>query len=195
MRRIRSAAGSPRGRGRRRVAIILAAVLAVFMGFQWASTEAKLQTARRASAISKQVAHRVAAQFDALSKQFLGGQHKPHRGDAVRPIQLSPEPDRQGGGQAMVFTSRQQEDWVLVVLGGLSPKDQPYGVTIQDASGDVLSVGMALRLDRGGGAYLWKSFTASLAPYTRVVVTDASGHVVMTGSAGDDAPTPTTGAS
>ena len=195
VRRIRSAAGAPGRRGRtgRRIAIVLAAVLAVFMGFQWAATEAKLQSAREASAISKQVAERVAARFTALSKQLLGGRRHPHPGDSIRSIPLSPEPDRNGGGQAMVFTSRHQEDWVLVVLGGLAPKDQPYGVTVQSPTGDVLSVGTLPRLDRGGGGYLWRSYAGDLAPYSRVVVTDAAGHVVMTGLASNESPAPTTG--
>ena len=86
-----------------------------------------------------------------------------------------------GGGKALVFLSSHRPDWVLVYVGGLAAKDGPVGVTVQSADGDVISLGQG-PLDSSGGLTLFGQYARSLQRFTRIVVTDHRGHVVMTGT-------------
>ena len=105
-------------------------------------------------------------------------------------IQLTPELGRSGGGKAVVFLSPDRDDWVLVYVGGLDPKAGPYGATIQNPDGTVLALGTQTP-DSGGGVTLFGQYPRSLKPFTRIVVTDGSGHVAMTGTVRDATATPT----
>ncbi len=192
VREIRTASGGGRGRrgrARSRTIIALAAALALFMGLGWWATSAKLQSSREAQNASKSDAETVSRHFSQLLKDLTSGQ-QPKPGDVLRTVQLTPELHAVGGGKAVVFLSPHRDDWVLVYVGGLDPKGGPYGATIQAPDGSVLAVGQA-DPDTGGGVALFNQFPESLKKFSRVVVTDGRGHVVLTGTAMDAYATPT----
>ena len=99
----------------------------------------------------------------------------------LRTIQLTPELHSVGGGKAVVFLSPHRDDWVLVVVGGLDPKAGPYGATLEAPDGTVLPIG-ELAADQSGGVTLFNQFPESLKKFSRVVVTDGRGHVVLSGT-------------
>jgi hypothetical protein len=194
VREIKGAAAAPkrsRGRGRSRAIILIAATLAVFMGLGWAATFGRLQTAEQARDASLKQAQSAIEGFQKLSNDLLGGKKAPQPGDTLLEVQLVSEPDRLGGGRALVFLSPHRPDWVLVYVGGVDPRAGPYGVTVQNPDGDVISLGQQ-RPDSGGGVTLFLQYPRSLASYSRIVVTDRRGHVVMTGTADRVAARPTT---
>jgi hypothetical protein len=193
VREIRAASGPPverRGRARSRTLIVLAATLAIFMGLGWWATFGDLQTSKKAQRTSESEAKRINQQFVKLLREFTSGPRTPSPRDALRDIQLTPELGRSGGGKAVVFLSPERDDWVLVYVGGLDPKAGPYGATVQNPDGTVLALGQQTP-DSGGGVTLFGQFPRSLKPFTRIVVTDGTGHVVMTGTARDAQATPT----
>jgi hypothetical protein len=73
----------------------------------------------------------------------------------------------------------------VVTVAGLPPTRSaslPYKVTLVDQAGEVATVGRVTQLDADGGATIVKNFNRDLLGFTDVVVTDASGHVVMRGT-------------
>jgi hypothetical protein len=193
VREIRTASGAAkarRGRARSRTIIALAAALAIFMGLGWWATSAQLQSSREAQNASRSNAETVSRHFTQLLHDLTSGQNQRKPGDVLRTIQLTPELNAVGGGKAVVFLSPHRDDWVLVYVGGLDPKAGPYGATIQAPDGSVLAVGQA-DADTGGGVALFNQFPQSLKKYSRVVVTDGRGHVVLTGTTMDAYATPT----
>jgi hypothetical protein len=195
VREIRSVTGSEKGRkgrARSRTMIVLAATIAIFMGFGWWATFGDLQTSKVAQQESEKEAQNVSRQFSKLLHEFTSGPRSPRPRDALREIQLTPELGQTGGGKAVVFLSPDRDDWVLVYVGGLDAKAGPFGATIQSPDGTVLSLGQQDTSVTGGGVTLFGQFPESLKPFTRVVVTDRRGHVAMTGTVQDAAATPTT---
>lgn len=195
VRDIRQASGAARerrGRARSRTMIILAAALAVFMGLGWWATSARLQDTREAQAASLSNAQEVGRHLSQLlhDLKLTSGPQKPKPGDALRDVQLTPELHSVGGGKAVMFLSPHRDDWVLVYVGGLDPKGGPYGATIQSEDGTVLAIGRA-EPDNGGGVALFNQFPESLKKFTRIVVTDRQGHVVLTGTVTGVSTTPT----
>jgi hypothetical protein len=194
VREIRAASGGAkerRSRARSRSVILLAATLAVFMGLGWWTTFGRLQTAKQARDASQEQARSAVHNFENLSRELLGDDRRPPEGDALREVQMIPELDHVGGGKALVFLSAHRPDWVLVYVGGLSPKDGPVGVTVQSPEGDVISLGKG-SLDAGGGITLFGQYAHSLNGFTRIVVTDRHGHVIMTGTVAGVTARPTT---
>jgi hypothetical protein len=181
VREIRTAAGTARdrhGRAKSRTIVILAAALAIFVGLAWLAS-ARFQPQRQAQNASGSTAELVGRHFSQLLHDLTGGPQKPD--DVLRTVQLTPELNVLGGGKAVIYLSPHRDDWVLVYVGGLDPKAGPYGATIQAPDGSVLAVGLA-KPDQGGGVALFNQFPASLKKYSRIVVTDGRGHVVLTGT-------------
>jgi hypothetical protein len=170
--------------------IVLAATLAIFMGLGWLATFGDLQTSEQARQSSESNAQFVSRRLDALLKELTRGSHKVKPKDALVDVQLTPELGSTGGGKAEVFLSPNRDDWVLVYVGGLDPKGGPYGATVQSPEGDVLPLGVQ-DPDSGGGVALFGQFPQSLEPYTRIVITDGNGHVVLTGTVREASATPT----
>lgn len=194
VREIRQATGEARdrkGRARSRTMIVLAAALAVFMGLGWWATSARQQPPRESQAAGLSDAQLVARNFSQLLRDLTTGPHGTKPGDLLQEVQLTPELGSVGGGKAEMFLSPHRDDWVLVYVGGLDPKAGPYGATIQADDGSVLAIGRA-NADTGGGVALFNQFPESLKKYTRIVVTDRKGHVVMTGTVSGVSATPTT---
>ena len=193
VRDIRQASGTTkarRGRARSRTMIILAAALAVFMGLGWWATSARLQDTREAQVASRRNALEVGRHLSQLLHD-LKLTNKPQKpGDLLQDVQLTPELHSVGGGKAVIYLAPHRDDWVLVYAGGLDPKAGPYGATIQSGDGTVLAIGRA-QPDNGGGVALFNQFPESLKKFTRVVVTDGQGHVVLTGTVSLVTATPT----
>jgi hypothetical protein len=165
---------------------VLAATLAIFMGLGWWATFGSLQSSKKAQEESRANAQEVSQRLNALIRDFTSRPgHSVKRSDVLQPVQLTPELGVGAGGMAMEYFSRQRDDWVLVYVGGLDAKAGPYGATIQSPDGRVLVVGRALP-DTSGGVALFNQFPQSLKPFTRVVVTDGRGHVVLTGTVAPD---------
>ncbi len=98
--------------------------------------------------------------------------------------QLSPGDRYEGGGAAMTLVSPSIIDLVVVMVNGVPPELRdglPYAVTLQSEGGNRLTVGQIVALDSGGAATISGEFNRDLSAYSRVVVADSDGHVVMSG--------------
>ncbi|MDP9330836.1 MAG: hypothetical protein M3P11_09400 [Actinomycetota bacterium] len=90
-----------------------------------------------------------------------------------------------GGGTAMTLVSPTISDIAFVVVVGLPPTDRerlPYTVQLLATGRRPLTVGRISRLDADGGATVSSQIDRDLGPYDRVVVRDAQGHEVLSGS-------------
>jgi hypothetical protein len=194
VREIRTATAGPRrprGRGRSRTIVLVAATLAILMGLGWVSTLGRLQTAKQAQEDSRRRAQSTVEGFEKLSKDLLAGTQAPGPRDRLLDAQLVPELGYDGGGKALVFLSPRRPDWILVYVGGVAARGGPYGVTFQSPSGEVIPLGKQ-SADMGGGITMFGQYPRSLKSFTRIVVTDRRGHVVMTGTVEDVEAHPTT---
>jgi hypothetical protein len=190
---IRTASGAQqerRGRAKSRTIVLLAATLAIFMGLGWLVSNGRLQTALDARNASRDKARSAVGSFENLARELLGDDEQPSQGDTLREVQMIPELGHVGGGKALVFLSPKRPDWVLVYVGGIKAKGL-VGVTVQSPDGEVLSLGQG-KLDTGGGITLFRQDERSLRGFTRIVVTDRRGHVIMTGTVAGVAARPTT---
>ncbi|HXJ63959.1 MAG TPA: zf-HC2 domain-containing protein [Actinomycetota bacterium] len=194
VREIRQATGDARdrkGRARSRTIIVLAAALAILMGLTTFFAVARHQSQEQAQTASQGDAQLIARHFSQLLQDLTSGPHGAKPGDLLQEVQLTPELGSVGGGKAEMYLSPHRDDWVLVYVGGLDPKAGPFGATIQADDGSVLVIGRA-NADNGGGVALFNQFPQSLKKYTRIVVTDRRGHVVLTGTATGVTARPTT---
>ena len=74
------------------------------------------------------------------------------------------------------------QDWVFVIVGGLAKGSLPYRVSIENPEGVVRSLGKVRRLDAGGGAEVFHEFRGDLRSFTRVLVRDGSGRLILLGT-------------
>ncbi len=98
---------------------------------------------------------------------------------------LAPTPGGRGGGAALVLVSPSTIDFSIVIVNGLDPKDVaalPYRVSLRNADGVTLAAGKISKLDAGGGGQVFHQFNRDLASFTKVIVTNASGDVVLEGA-------------
>jgi hypothetical protein len=188
VRAVRVASGArPRRRRVRAVGVLVAATLLLgALGVGWGTSV--VQNARQKANAARLQAEDLSLRLQNLIKS-VSPKSRPVVGprDHLKEAQLGPTEGREGGGSAAVFISPVREDWVLVVVGGMSPKGAPFHVSVRDKYGRFAYVGTIAKLDAGGGASLWHEFQQLLGGYTDVVVRDRAGHIVLTGSI---APTP-----
>ena len=95
-----------------------------------------------------------------------------------------PSTGYEGGAGALVFTSPSQEDWALVILGGLADRGLPYRVTLQDPYGRYAGVGVIRKLSSDGSARTFRTFQRNLSGFTYVLVKDRAGKIVLSGDLG-----------
>ena len=89
-----------------------------------------------------------------------------------------------GGGSAFTLVSPSMIDMAVVMVTHLDRPPAgagPYTVTLTGPHRTTLSVGR-LKLDSGGSAMLSRNFNRDLSGYTKVIVRDAAGRLVMGGS-------------
>jgi hypothetical protein len=89
------------------------------------------------------------------------------------------------GGAALELLSPNDEDFVIVSLIGLPATDRPplpYTVTLESGDGSSVLVGKVTELDTSGNADVLDSTKRDLSGMTRVVVRDAAGAFVMSGT-------------
>jgi hypothetical protein len=136
---------------------------------------AALAEARRAAAL---------AQFDRVLRGFVPVTSLP--ADETHLGRLAPTAGRSGGGAVLQLVSPTVLDFVIVLVNGL-PRDGvaalPYRVTIGNAGGEVLRVGHIAQLDADGGADVFRQYAnRDLTGFTSVLVRDASGEIVLSGT-------------
>ncbi len=102
---------------------------------------------------------------------------------------LDPVHDGPGSGSALTIVSPTVDDQVIVIVTGLRPKGAPFTVTLEAARpGRSLMVARIGHLDSGGGATVARVVSQDLTGFGRVVVRDARGRLVLTGTLGAEAP-------
>ncbi|MEW6058806.1 MAG: zf-HC2 domain-containing protein [Actinomycetota bacterium] len=186
--RVREAAGAPGTKRRVHTvtAVIVAAVVAV-AGLGWGAVMAG--RADRFADRARRAELRRAEQLEQFQRVLAGregtiGTRLPENQTHLG--QLAPTPAAKvGGGAVLQLVSPSKIDFVIVIVSGLrqGPRALPYRITLQNSSGDTLRSGRIRKLDKNGGAEVFHQFqNRSLAGYTRVFVTDASGRVVLRGT-------------
>jgi predicted anti-sigma-YlaC factor YlaD len=93
-------------------------------------------------------------------------------------------------GAALTLESPSADDQVVVWVNGLSPKRIPYLVFLTDSRGNAFEVVRINRLDRDGGTMRASVVGRNLSRYERMIVRDARGRIVLSGTL---APAPPTG--
>jgi hypothetical protein len=183
--RIRQAAGAPGTSRRTRASAALAiAAMITVAALGWGSA-----MAGRADRFADQAAaaearrERALATFGRVVRQLVPISQLPvnetHMG------QLVPTAGRLGGGAVLQLVSPRTLDFTIVMVNGLErdPAQMPYRVTLQNAAGETLPVGRITELDSTGGADVVRQFeNQDLTGYTAVLVTNASGDVVLSGT-------------
>jgi hypothetical protein len=94
-----------------------------------------------------------------------------------------------GNGAAMTLVVPNVDDRAIVIVTGLPHRSAllPYRVWLMQGRATDALVGRISGLDSGGGATIARTFARNLAPFDRVVVRDAGGRLVLTGSLGEKA--------
>jgi hypothetical protein len=166
------------------VATAAALVLAI-VGVGWgAAMFARVQTSEERARQAEQQSHQTIHNLQHLLNQFLGRQPAAGPREQVRRSTLAPSAGLEGGAGALVFTSPFQEDWALVIIGGLADRGRPYHVRLQDRYGRYVDVGTVRKLSSDGSARVFRTFQQSLKRFTYVLVKDRTGRIVLSGDLG-----------
>jgi hypothetical protein len=177
-------------RGRSGAAALIAAMVAV-SALGWGAVMAgradRLAAEKRAADHQKQFA--IEHLQDLLARTTFGNS------DNVFVGTLGAEFGSPAGGAALEVISANHKDSVLVSLIGLPATDLPplpYSVTLENDEGASALVGKITQLDTAGSADIGRFFKRDLVTFTRVVVRDAAGAFVMSGtlSPSDTVPSP-----
>jgi predicted anti-sigma-YlaC factor YlaD len=167
-------------RGRSGVAALIAAMVAV-SALGWGAVMAgradRLEAQKRVAVRQRAAAvHRI----EVLLDQATFGSH-----DNVFVGTLGAEFGSPAGGAALELLSPNDEDSVIVSLIGLPATDRPplpYTVMLESGNGARALVGKVNELDTSGSADIARFFKRDLSGLTRVVVRDAEGAFVMSGT-------------
>lgn len=183
--RIRQAAGAPGTSRRTRTSVALAIAAAITVAaIGWGSAMAG-RADRFADQAAAAEARREAAlqRFARVVRDWVPIAQLPV--DDTHMGQLAPTAGHLGGGAVLQLVSPTTLDFAVVIVNGLAkdPAQMPYRVTLQNAAGDTLPVGRISDLDQTGGADVVRQFDdQDLTGYTTVLVTNASGEVVLSGT-------------
>jgi len=182
---VREAAGG-RGttwarRGRSGAAALIAAMVAV-SALGWGAV-----MAGRADRLEEQAdaaKRREKAAIEQVSKVIDQFRFQDPRDDVFSGILAGPIGSL-AGGAAVELNSFNGADYLIVSLIGLSAEHHPplpYTVTLERFDGASARVGKIDRLDTAGGADVGGRFKRDLTGFTDVVVRDANGVVVVSGT-------------
>jgi putative zinc finger protein len=179
-------AGLGRGPWRRRLRVLTvataAAVLLAVIGVGWgAAMFAQVQSSHQQAQQAERRAREITARLNRLLNSFLARQPKAGPRDVVRRAVLAPAEGRRGGAGSIVFVSPSQDDWALVIMGGLASRELPFHVTLQDRYGEFVHVGTIHRLFADGSARAFHAYHQSLKRFTYVLVKDRAGEIVLSG--------------
>lgn len=184
--RVRRAAGAPgtARRARTAAASIVAAMVAV-ASLGWGAVmagradrfEERAAQAERSQAEALERFQRVLANVIPAEAVSAGDTHLG---------QLSPVATGAGGGFALQLVSPTILDFSMVIVNGLDPAETdplPYRVRLVNADGQELRAGRIEELDADGRAEVFHQFKrADLTGFTSVVIVDADGDVVLSGT-------------
>jgi hypothetical protein len=127
--------------------------------------------------------HNRAARYEALATKYetlltsLGGEN-------VRVATLASEGSQQLEGSAVVYDSKVEQSWVLVLVRAPGLEGQ---ATVTLATGDGRTISMhPMEFSPGGEASSWLVTSSNLRPFQTVIVRDASGSTIATGSVSRD---------
>lgn len=177
----------PGHRGLAAAASVIAAAIAV-SALGWGAAMAGRAERFRASATQEQVRQQeLIRRLDVL----VGDQVFQANGNRAYLGTLTPTSGGMGGGSALTWISPTITDFTIVTVAGLPPGDadaMPYRIWIvNDTTGRKLAVGEPVtRLDADGGAMRVQN-ADNLGGFQTVMVTDATGRVVLRGTVGSEA--------
>jgi hypothetical protein len=187
---VREVAGgerAPSRAGRTAVAALVAAMVAV-SALGWGAV-----MAGRAGRMSDRVHAAEIKQHEALQRfTHLVETLDTPEGEAFLG-KLDPPIGQIGGGAAFVLASPVGPDIAMVQIVGMpigSTSALPYTASVQDATGRRIVIGKIAALDTSGSGQLARTIKHDLTSFTQVVVTDASGDVVLSGTMGPQQPVP-----
>ncbi len=185
--RVRRSAGAPgtHRRARTAAAAIVAAMIAV-ASLGWGAVMAGRadRFADRAIVAERNQAAAL-ERFQRTIAQLFPGRAVSESDMHLAP--LSPVATGTGGGFALQLVSTRLLDFSMVIVNGLDPaatERLPYRVRLVNTrTGKELRAGRIDELDADGGAEAFHEFNrADLSGFTDVVVVDASGEVVLSGT-------------
>ena len=180
----RSAAGPHRGR--RAAVIVLAAAVAL------AGLGAGAVLARRGDHAAELASQAQQQQGElARFRRFIQNAAFVDPGTEAALGNLKPRGKGPARGSALTIVSPSVPDQVIVIVSGLKDGSEPLSVTLVGPRGRSLLVARIRSLDAGGGATVADLVRDDLSGYKRVVVRDAAGHVVLSGTLGAEAPVST----
>jgi hypothetical protein len=124
-----------------------------------------------------------AARYEASATKYetllasLGGQN-------VRVATLASQGSQQLEGSAVVYDSKVEQSWVLVLVRAPGLEGQ---ATVTLATGDGRTISMhPMEFSPGGEASSWLVTSSNLRPFQTVIVRDESGSTIATGSVSRD---------
>jgi hypothetical protein len=182
---VREAAGGRRTtwarRGRSGAAALIAAMVAV-SGLGWGAVMAgradRLQEQTRAADQQRRFAE------EQLSKMLEQTRFADPQDDVLFGILAGPIGSL-AGGAALELNSLSGSDYVIVSITGMPAQDPPplpYTVTLERFDGASAMVGRIDRLNTAGGADVGGRFKRDLDGFMDVIVRDANGVVVVSGT-------------
>jgi hypothetical protein len=154
-----------------RVGVLLAAALALVVGGLAGAVAGRFQEPDPRVAAGE--AERSLGEFEQLLSAVGAG-------DRVLTAPLVPVGGGEGGGRAVVYDSPGDEDFAVVVVGGLHRAEGPYWASIQ-AGGGAIGVGR-LEPAEAGQLAAYRLFSERIAGYRELAVQDRRGEVVLTGT-------------
>jgi len=101
---------------------------------------------------------------------------------------LAPKSRVDASGAALSLVSASADDQVVVWVNSLPAKRVPYLVFLVDPRGNAFEVARINRLDQGGGAMVARVAARNLSRFDRMIVRDAAGHIVLSGTLAPPAP-------
>jgi len=102
---------------------------------------------------------------------------------------LTPRGAADMSGAALTLESPDANDQVVVWVNGLTAKHIPYLVFLTDPRGNAFEVVRINKLDRDGGAMRASIVSRNLSRYQRMIVRDARGRIVLSGTLAPAPPT------
>ena len=180
VRSVRSAAGTlPPARRPRRVGTVLLAATLALAGIGGGAVVAN----RDRGPTPDDTAGRREDGLDALQRFYEATKLVDDASEASLGV-LLPDDGRPGGGSAMTLISPSIRDRAIVVASGLPDTDErlPYTVWLANAQGAFVRVGNVKDLDTSGGFTVARIIREDLRTFVNVLVRDARGKVVLSGT-------------